>query len=174
MPSLPSNFEFESSGQYKPGHTGTILAQSRIERGMALNFYGQPHDGRLSPDVGQDQFLGLAMGNAGSYNALTGEFTPQMVAWCRTGSFTALCAQSFSPGDYVWSDAKGAAIKGTPERHYGMAYSYAQPGGLVEVLLGSSMTTYIRLTSIEASPTPSPKGQAQAEETSFPIVMDPA
>ncbi len=171
MPSLPSNFELESSGQYKPGHTGTILAQSRIERGMALNFYGQQHDGRLSADVGQEQFLGLAMGNAGSYDALTGEFTPQMVAWCRTGSFTALCAQSFSPGDYVWSDAKGAAIKGTPERHYGMAYSYAQPGGLVEVLLGASMTSSIKLGGIEASPTSSPKGQAQVEVLTVPTVL---
>lgn len=136
---MPSNFSTDSAGQYKAGHTGTIEVQAKVERGVAINFLGQPHDGTAYNSNGAVQFLGLAMEAAGYFDAATGDFTPQLVAWCRTGSFPALCAVSFAPGDYVWSNAQGEAMQGTVSQHYGQAYSYGQAGGMVEVLLGKAL-----------------------------------
>jgi hypothetical protein len=135
MPTFPSNFATECSGQYFPVHTVTIEVQAQIERGQALNFLGLPHDGSVPATSGQEQWLGLAMNNAGGYDALTATFIPAVVSVCRSGSFTARCKDSFSPGDYVWSDAAGNAILGDAKTHYGQAFSFGQPGGFVEVLL---------------------------------------
>lgn len=135
MPAFPSNFGSDCHGQYFPVHTVTIEAQAKIERGQAVNFLGLPHDGSVPPSSGQEQWLGLAMEDAGTYDPTTGAFIPQLVAVCRSGSFTARCKDSFSPGDYVWSDGAGNAILGDPKLHYGQAFSFGQPGGFVEVLL---------------------------------------
>jgi hypothetical protein len=135
MPAFPSTFGSDCSGQYFPVHIVTIEALAKIERGQAVNFLGLPHDGSVPASSGAEQLLGLAMADAGKYDPETGAFIPQPVAVCRSGSFTARCKESFSPGDYVWSDSAGNAIQGSAKMHYGQAFGFAQPGGMLEVLL---------------------------------------
>jgi hypothetical protein len=138
MPAFPSTFGSDCSGQYFPLHIVTIEVQVPVERGQAVTFMGVPHDGSVPAASGAAQWLGLAMNDCKQFDLDTGLFTPKAVAVVREGSFTARCKDAFSPGDYVWSDAAGFAIQGTPALHYGQAYGFAQAGGMLEVLLGKA------------------------------------
>lgn len=133
MPAFPSTFSTDCAGQYFPVHVVTIEVQAEVLRGQAVNFFGLPHDGSVPAASGAEQWLGLAMNDAGEMCCNT--FVPKALAVVRSGSFTALCKDSFSPGDYVWSDSAGRAIQGDAKTHYGQAFSFGQPGGYVEVLL---------------------------------------
>jgi hypothetical protein len=137
MPAFPSTFGHDCHGQYFPVHIVTIEVQAPIERGQAVNFLGLPHAGSVPAGSGAEQWLGLAMNDCKQFDPNTGLFIPKALAVCVSGSFTAFCKDSFAPGDYVWSDAAGNAIQGSPKQYYGQAFGFAQAGGMLEVLLGA-------------------------------------